>query len=144
MTLYDVFVPGDPKGQPRPRAFAFHGKARVYDPGTAEHWKSQIALAFPLAIQTYSGPVTVLLHFAFKRPKGHLRRDGSVKPTAETYHTGKPDCDNAAKAVLDALTTLGAWGDDAQVARLVVGKTYANPPALSGCAITISTLETNR
>ena len=46
-----VRVYGEPKGQPRPRAFAKPiggGKfsARVYDAGTAEGWKSQIAQAF--------------------------------------------------------------------------------------------------
>lgn len=42
-------VYGVPKGQPRPKAFArnFGGKwqARVYDPGTAESFKSAIAAA---------------------------------------------------------------------------------------------------
>ena len=42
-------VDGEPKAQPRPKAFArnFGNKwqARVYDPGTAEGWKSLIAIA---------------------------------------------------------------------------------------------------
>lgn len=42
------FIHGDPKPQPRPRAFARRMGAkfvaRVYDAGTAEGWKSQIAM----------------------------------------------------------------------------------------------------
>jgi Holliday junction resolvase RusA-like endonuclease len=44
------------------------------------------------------------------------------------------------KAVLDALTTLGVWKDDALVACMTVRKRYGERP---GCAITITTLTTN-
>jgi len=45
MSQIHFFVSGDPKAQPRIRAFAINGHARVYDPGTAEGWKSLIAVA---------------------------------------------------------------------------------------------------
>ena len=38
-------VNGDPKPQPRPKAFKRGKHAAVYDPGTAEGWKGSIALA---------------------------------------------------------------------------------------------------
>ncbi len=38
-------VIGEPKGQPRGRAVSIAGHARVYDPKTAEGWKSLIAAA---------------------------------------------------------------------------------------------------
>ena len=142
--LYNVFVVGDPKGQPRPRAFARNGKARVYDPGTAEHWKSQIARRFEWrgpGLREYElGALAVVLQFRFARPKSHLRKDGTLKPDAIlVQHVSKPDADNLAKAVLDALTTVGVWRDDAQVAELVIVKRYANPGDQPGCQITIHT-----
>lgn len=146
--LITFFASGEPKGQPRPRAFArkMGGKyvARVFDAGTAEAWKSQIALAAkphtppaPLA-----GPLFVELWFHLPRPKGHFRGgkpDRGLKPEAPLWHVGKPDSDNLAKAVLDALTQLGTfWRDDSQVARLAVRKAYADAP---GCTVAISGLQ---
>jgi len=36
------WVIGIPKAQPRARAFAVGGRARMYNPGTAEAWKADI------------------------------------------------------------------------------------------------------
>ena len=105
---------GDPKGQPRPRAFARGGKASVYDPGTAEGWKSQIAAAAQphLPDVPFDGPVAIKARFLFKRPKRLMRKRD---PQDRIAHTGKPDLDNCVKALLDCLTTIGMWRDDSQV-----------------------------
>lgn len=42
-------------------------------------------------------------------------------------HTKRPDVDNMAKAVLDALNGI-AWEDDSQIARLSITKEYAKEP----------------
>lgn len=139
-------VVGVPKGQPRPRAFAFHGRARIYDPGTAEGWKSEIARAAKhhLPKEPLEGPLRVSIEFRFPRPKSHFRKvkgQGVLKDDAAVFHAGKPDADNAAKAVLDAMTTLGFWKDDSQVAILSLAKTYAAPGLLlPGATITIHVL----
>lgn len=134
------FATGEPKGQPRARAFARGGMVRMYDPGTAEAWKSQVAIAWNQSKnkQTYEGPVKLTLSFWFKRPKAHYRKSG-LKPDAPDWHAGKPDADNAAKAVMDALTQLGAWRDDSQVAELIITKKYITD-TLSGCGVTIEKL----
>ena len=113
-------VHGDPKGQPRPRAFARFGKARVYDPGTAEGWKSQIAIAAKPFIPAtpFVNDVAIIIAFRFARPKAHYGSSKGVrhlKTTAPGWHLQKPDIDNLAKAVLDALTTIGMWHDDSQI-----------------------------
>lgn len=128
------FAPGDPRGQPRPRAFAMGGKARVFDPGTAEGWKSAVAVAARSEIVTkMEGPIRVELGFVIRRPKGHYRtgkHSATLRPDAPMRHTSKPDADNLAKAVLDALTTLGAWLDDSQVCVLLVTKNYGSDPGV--------------
>lgn len=130
------FVSGEPKGQPRPRAFArkMGGKfvARVFDAGTAEAWKSCIAAAAAQhkPAEPIAGPVRLRLCFYLARPKGHYTAgmiERGLRATAPHYHTGKPDADNLAKAVMDALTQCGwYWLDDAQVAILAVAKNYAD------------------
>lgn len=136
MKTIEFFIAGEPKGQPRPRAFARGGKARVYDPGTAEGWKGQVALAArpylpPVLIDAAVG---VQLDFFLPRPRGHFGRRG-LKPSAPEYPIGKPDLDNLAKAVLDALVAIGFLRDDRLVRRLSVSKHYAeNAP---GCHLRI-------
>jgi len=134
----EFVVCGEPKGQPRPRAFACGGKARVYDPGTAEGWKGSIALAARdrLPPQPIDCPVRVAVTFFFSRPARLLRKRD---PDCTIPHTAKPDSDNAAKAVLDCLTSIGMWRDDALVCSLVVEKYYAVRGQPSGAIIQIFT-----
>lgn len=139
-----VFAFGEPKAQPRPRAFSRGGSARVYDPGTAEGWKASVATALKdHAGRLIDGPLTVTITFYFPRPKGHFRTGKNahdLKPSSPAHHTKKPDADNCAKAVLDALSEksgIGLWKDDTQAVNLFVQKRYADEmPA--GAAITIS------
>jgi Holliday junction resolvase RusA-like endonuclease len=143
------YIEGEPKGQPRPRAFAMKTKtggysARVFDAGTAEGWKSSVATATqqqpfqkPLA-----GPLTVALNFYMRRPKGHYgtgKNATKLKPSAPTHFVKKPDCDNLAKAVLDALTQLGVWKDDDQVVSLQISKHWWSPDTYPspGCEVFI-------
>jgi crossover junction endodeoxyribonuclease RusA len=131
------FVSGTPKGQPRPRAFARGGKARVYDPGTAEGWKGQVALAAKehLPPAPVDLPVVIHLRFELPRPKGHYCKSG-LKPTAPEYHLGKPDIDNLAKAVLDALVAIGFLRDDCLIRLLLITKRYAE--GVAGCDVRIA------
>lgn len=138
------FVAGQPKGQPRVKAFArkMGGTfvARVFTPGTAEEWKGQIAIASKAFVPEcpFVCALKLRLVFILPRPKSHYRsgaNSGMLKPEAPFLHTGKPDADNFAKAVMDAMTVLRFWQDDAQVAELQVRKTYGEVP---GCLIEIS------
>ncbi len=137
--LIQFTVHGDPKPQPRPRAFAINGTVRVYDPHTAEGWKSAIAdAARPhCPREPMRGPVKVRMAFTFKRPKIHFRQGKHadlLRDDAPDWHTKKPDADNLAKAVLDAMTLLGFWKDDSQVAWMVVQKHYG---AMGGVHVAI-------
>lgn len=115
ITPIEFWVAGEPKGQPRARAFAMKGKGvRMYDPGTAEGWKGLVALAAKsvLPATPLDGPLRVDLTFFFPRPKSHYRSNGQLKPGSPKWHTKKPDRDNSDKAVLDAMTAMRFWVDD--------------------------------
>ena len=115
-------VPGDPVPQPRPRVSTAGGFARAYVP--AKHpvhaYRQAVTAAARAAGLTETGdPLNVVIDFVFDRPKSHMNK-GGVKPTAPTLP--RPDVDNLAKAVLDALQDV--MGDDTNVSRLVVEKSY--------------------
>ncbi len=140
-----VWIAGEPKPQPRVRAWTRklptgQAIARVYDARTAEGWKGAVALAVKsqLPAAPLEGPLAVEIRFVLPRPQSLMRRKD---PDGEIWHTGAGDCDNFAKAVLDALTQLGLWRDDRQVAFLHVTKFYASKTGRSGAALTVCALE---
>lgn len=140
MQPIQFFVEGLPKGQPRPKAFVRGGHAAVYDPGTAEGWKGQVAVAARafLPPAPILGPLKLTLGFWLPRPKAHYltgKRAGELRNDAPLFHTGKPDADNFAKAVMDALTMLRLWQDDSQISVLHVYKLYQ--AGRTGCFVTI-------
>lgn len=136
----EFFTPGIPKGQPRVRAFARGGHAAVYDPGTADGWKGSIALAAKsyLPAIPFNCPIVCNLVFLFPRPARLMRKKD---PEGRIPFTGKPDRDNSDKAVLDALTTIGMWRDDALVYDGRITKFYAAKDERTGCHIQIVTEE---
>lgn len=115
-------VQGEPVPQPRPRVSTRGGFARAYVPKThAVHaYRKAVAAAARGAGVTQTGePLNVVIDAVFARPRSHMRKSG-VKPDAPRLP--RPDVDNLAKAVLDALQEV--IGDDTSVARLVVEKSY--------------------
>ena len=115
-------VPGEPVPQPRPRVSTRGGFARAYVP--AKHpvhaYRQSLAAAARAAGLSDTGePLNVVIDAVFVRPKSHVRKSG-VKPDAPKLP--RPDVDNIAKAVLDALQDV--MGDDSLVGRLVVEKSY--------------------
>ena len=115
-------VPGDPVPQPRPRVSTRGGFARAYVP--AKHpvhaYRQAVVLAAKLAgLGTITEPIQVCVVSVFERPKSHVTGRGVVKATAQ--RVPRPDVDNIAKAVLDAL---GDFFDDTLVESLQVSKSY--------------------
>lgn len=118
------FAVGIPKGQPRPKAVRRGKHAGVYDPGTANDWKTAVKAAFSAHHgRSLACPLKVSIVFAIPRPKGHFGKSG-LRKSAPARHTGKPDLDNAAKAVLDALTDCQVWKDDSYIFDLRVRKMW--------------------
>jgi Holliday junction resolvase RusA-like endonuclease len=115
-------VPGNPVPQPRVRVSTRGGFARAYVPSKhpVHDYRTQLAVAARLAGLTPTGePLDVVIDAVWERPKSHLLKSG-VKSTAPRLP--RPDVDNVAKAVLDALQDV--MGDDSLVGRLVVEKSW--------------------
>lgn len=67
----------------------------------------------PVPFHFATEPLSVVVHLVVKRP-------ATTKLRAPGF-----DVDNGAKAILDALTKAGAWGDDKQIEHLTVTKRWA-------------------
>lgn len=138
------FVPGDPRGQPRARSARAGLRSRVYTPRTAcDGWKESVRLEALRAMAGGAGgpPFTraaLSVVFRVQRPAGHLRADGGLRASAPVHHTGKPDLDNALKAVMDALTETGVWNDDTAVDRVSAAREWAGDGRPAGAVVEVS------
>ena len=133
---------GEPKGQPRVKAFSRGGHAGVYTPNTADDWKSCIRLAFrEIAFRAEKDwPLSVTVTIMFRRPASHFGKRG-LRPAAPRFYTKKPDNDNAEKAVLDQMTDLGILNDDAQIVHNETWKYWCQEGEAPGAVIEIKRLD---
>ena len=115
-------IPGDPVPQPRPRVSTQGGFARAYVPAShAIHaYRAEVQMRAKAAgVVPSTDALSVQIVATFARPPSHLTKKG-VKATAPALP--RPDVDNIAKGILDALGDL--WGNDSCVAALSVEKCY--------------------
>ena len=123
-------VPGEPRGKGRPRftrrGFAYTDTATrdyetlIREQATAamRYWPDgMVATPVSVRIDIYKG-----VPKSWSMAKRRRALDGQEIP-------GKPDLDNVAKGVLDAMNGV-AYIDDTQVVRLLVQKQYSLEPRL--------------
>ena len=140
-----TFIYGQPKPQPRPRAFVRGARAGIYNPPNADEWKAHIAEGLlRYANMDFDDPFMLILKFYMPRPKSHYgtgRNAGKLKDKAPFHHLQTPDVDNLTKAVMDAITVLNVWGDDCQVISLQATKAWAEQPEDAGVEIIIKGID---
>lgn len=129
-------VAGEPKAQPRPRAVARGGFARVYNPSTADAWKSAVAAAGASKCpkHPFDDALSVRILFYMPRPKRLLR---ACDPSGLMPFTSKPDLDNLAKSTIDSMTDAGWWSDDSQIVDLHCLKLYCLKDGEPGATIEV-------
>lgn len=136
MSEFTAVIHQAPLGKGRPRATVQGGRARVYTPTLTADWEHFAALELraayvnacaPVAANQMSGPLGCEIVAVFPRTAELLRKvkAGYKYPTWRLPHAVKPDADNVAKSVLDAVEKAGIILDDKQIALLTVGKHYA-------------------
>lgn len=122
-------VYGEPKGKQRPR-FSRQGNAvRTYTPSQTVAYENEIKEAFNKAGGSgfWCGKdeyfnMCVLCYFPMPKRTPQKKRMKMLSVPPEIYPK-KPDCDNIAKAVADALNEV-AFYDDSRMCRLMVSKAY--------------------
>lgn len=140
MTPWRLNVEGEPKAQPRVKAYRRGDRAGVYTPGTADLWRELVMLrAMELGPEhVIDVPCYFRMLFTFRRPKGHYTGRGALRPACACPYVatrGRLDVDNLQKAILDALQSCGVLRDDGLVASIECAKLYAHPSQRTGCTI---------
>lgn len=128
--VIEFVVPGEVRGKMRPKASAFSGHARMYTPAKQVEYENWVKLCYfketktkePIFRRGTPIAIEILVKMAVPKSVSKKKRDlmlkGNILP--ET----KPDVDNAAKSILDALNGL-AYDDDAMVTMLTIAKVYS-------------------
>lgn len=119
--MQTIMIPGNPRGKGRPRftrrGYAYtDAETTAYEGRVKRIWKSENCFTFPKA------PTKVVINAFFAVPVSwskKRREEAFGKP-----FLGKPDADNIAKILLDALNGGIAFHDDSQVDEIVVTKNY--------------------
>lgn len=116
-------IPGQPQGKARARTLK---SGRSYTPAKTVQYENLVKECYsktntekwfdkePLCVQ-------IIAHYPV--PKSTTKKDRQLIAEHKLLPTKKPDTDNIAKIVCDALNGV-AYGDDAQIVRLLVTKDY--------------------
>lgn len=122
LTVY-LHVPYRPEPQQRHR----HARnGRTYDPcsgSKANFLELCRRMANPPDAASFERPLQCAMTLTFARPKSHLTSKGALRKGVPDRHIYKPDTDNLAKFVMDALNGV-YYKDDSQVYQLTVLKRY--------------------
>ena len=131
-------VGGEPVGKGRPRFSTFNGFVRTHNDKKTESYESKVIFAYRQnhedMIFDQHEQITAYIDAYFILPKKcyrYYKREDVTKITQEGQDmlsgkirpTKKPDCDNIAKIILDALNGI-AYHDDSQVVCIIVNKYY--------------------
>jgi len=108
-----IYIPGDPMGKP---------KVRYLTPEQRAFRRTVATLVAGLPeLQMASVSIVAVKHRPGRKPAGYPF-DWSP---GQNWCGAKPDADNIAKTVLDALKYGGVYTDDCKVVHLVVSTVYA-------------------
>lgn len=138
------WAPGVASTKGSTRAFVIPGKNGVKPRAIitnmsgerAKTWASIVSGAALDAVNgapPIDGSLQVTLVFFLPRPQAHSTKKG-LRPNAPLWVSKMPDIDKLARCALDALTGV-VFVDDAQIARLVVEKRYADGGAGASFAV---------
>lgn len=129
MTIFTI--PGKPQGKLRPRIARAGRKTWTYTPEATQNYMEAVRQAFiKTGDKMFDCPVHVLITATFAPLKSDSKKVRAAKLAKEVLPTTKPDADNIAKVVLDALNGY-AYIDDKQVTSLSVFKTYGEDEGIT-------------
>ena len=137
--LVNFTIDGEPIGKGRPRFSTYNGFVRTHTPKETMNYETKVVFSYRSNNDGMAFEPNDMIHAKivayYLIPKGHYRFHKKTNTTdldpkgqemlsGRLLPTKKPDCDNIAKIVLDALNGI-AYHDDSQVVELMVQKRYS-------------------
>ena len=122
---YQFEVPGKIVGKERPRVNMYTG--RVYTPGKTKDYEFLVQQYFKMKYQRYEmleGRLSINIIAYLKIPKSTSKAKVEEMLENKISPTKKPDVDNIAKSILDAMNNF-VFKDDNQVSKISVEKRFA-------------------
>lgn len=123
-------VMGEPRAKARARTFYNPklGRMQSITPENTVLYENLIKASFLSSCdQKYfdKEPLEMCITAYFSIPKSTTKKDRTLIATGKKFPIKKPDADNIAKVICDALNGV-AYGDDTQVVKLTIIKCYTN------------------
>ena len=138
--INSFFIAGEVQAKQRPK---FNGRF-AYTPKETVEYENLVKLQYQAQCGNHRYPddvplaVTIFAHLEPPQSASNIKKTRMLNQ--EEYPLKKPDVDNVAKIILDALNGI-AYRDDKQVVTLIVKKSYAGE---SGVGVTISEVEVTK
>lgn len=131
MKAEEIFIPLVPVPKGRPK-FSRVGKyIHTYTPKKTQDYEKAIAKHYvEQGKGLFTGPIHIKLVFQMPIPKSFGKKKIQMVKDGLMKYDKKPDIDNLAKAVLDALNGV-AYLDDSCITRLVLTKRYSEFPGIT-------------
>lgn len=126
------FVPGQPVGKGRPRAFRMGTGIRMHTPEKTASYENLVATAAHGAMQgraPIEGACHVQMDIRLMVPLSWSNKRRNEAFDGKVFPTKKPDADNVIKAIFDALNGI-VWQDDVQVVQIEASKRYSMTPGV--------------
>lgn len=123
-------IDGIPVGKGRPRFSNRGGVARAYSPSKTREYETYVKACYKEQCNNAkptSNALEICIDAYYPVPKATTKANRSEMLTDTQRPTKKPDADNIAKVIMDALNE-AAYIDDKQVVGLRVNKWYAATP----------------
>lgn len=130
MTSVDFTIDEAPAGKKRPKFSTVNGYVRTYTPADTLDNELYVRACYIQRTREKFPPKTPLrvnICCWYPMPKSTSKKKAAKMAAGEIIPVVKPDLDNVAKLILDALNGL-AWEDDNQIARLEISKVYGEEP----------------
>ena len=127
-------VDGAPQGKARARTFYNPklGRSQSITPEKTVLYENLVKSSYTQ--QADSGwfdkkPLRMYIKAFYPIPKSTSKKNRQLMIEGKLFPTKKPDADNVAKVICDALNGI-AYGDDTQIVRLSVEKVYTDEPPM--------------
>ena len=127
MVCRSIIIPGKPLGKQRPRVLK---TGIAYTPKETVNYETFVKMLYLekyAGKKPFEGPVSMLISAFYQIPKSASKGRREAMARHHILPTTRPDIDNIAKIIMDALAGV-AYQDDKQVTSCAVNKLYSHEP----------------